>query len=406
MQKNKLRAYARLIARIGANVKKGQDVVISAELDQPEFIAVLTDECYKAGAAKVTVQWSYQPLEKIHTRHASVKRLGEVEEWEKARLEHRVQTLPAMIYIISDDPDGLNGVNVEKYSKASSARRSVIKPYRDRMDNKYQWCIAAVPGAKWAKKLFPELRVSSAVEKLWEVILAASRADVDPIAQWEAHNADLKNRCERLNSLGITSLHYTASNGTDFTIGLIPGSRFVGGAEPTLDGQVFNANIPSEEVFTSPMRNKANGKVVASMPLSYQGQLIEGFWFIFKDGKVVEYHADKNEELLGKLLEMDDSSSYLGECALVPYSSPIRKTGILFYNTLFDENAACHLALGDSYPETLVGFESMTREELKERGMNSSVIHEDFMIGTSDMNIDAVCSDGNTVPIFINGNWA
>ena len=406
MQKSRLRAYARLIARMGVNVKKKQDVVINAALDQPEFITILVDECYKAGAAKVTVQWYHDPLDKIHVRHASLKRLSEVTDWEKARLEYRVNTLPAMIHVISDDPDGLSGINIEKYSKAGAARRSVIKPYRDRMENKYQWCVVAVPGVKWAKKLFPELRASTAVEKLWEVILAASRADEDPIAQWEAHNADLKARCEKLNSLDICSLHYRSSNGTDFTVGLIPGSRFVGGAGPTLDGVMYDANIPSEEVFTSPMRGKAEGTVVASLPLSYDGQLIENFRFVFKDGKVVEHHAEKNEELLGKMLDMDEGSRYLGECALVPYDSPIRKTGILFYNTLFDENAACHLALGDSYSETLEGFENMTREELKERGMNSSIIHEDFMIGTEDLNIDAICRDGKTVPIFRRGNWA
>ncbi|MBQ7160797.1 MAG: aminopeptidase [Clostridia bacterium] len=406
MQKSKLRAYARLIARKGVNIKKGQDVVINAELDQPEFICILTDECYKAGAGKVEVQWNHQPLEKISVRHESLKRLSEITDWQKARFEHRVNTLPAMIHVISEDPDGLSGINIEKFSKASAKRRAITKPYRERMENKYQWCVVAVPGVKWAKKLFPGLRASIAVEKLWEVILSASRADVDPMAQWDEHNADLKARCDRLNSLGITSLHYRSSNGTDLTIGLVPGTKFLGGADPTTEGVFFNANIPSEEVFTSPMRGKADGKVVASMPLSYQGQLIENFWLVFKDGKAVEYHAEKNEELLGKMLNMDDGASYLGECALVPYDSPIRKTGILFYNTLFDENAACHLALGNSYPETLVGFENMTHEEYKERGLNSSIIHEDFMIGTADLDIDAVCADGKTVPIFRNGNWA
>lgn len=406
MQKSKLRAYANLIARKGVNIQKKQPVIIEAELDQPEFIEILVDECYKAGASAVDVRWSHQPLEKLHVRHKTLKNLSAVEEWELAKMKHQEETLPARIVILSDDPDGLKGVNMDKYSKASQARRKAFKPFRDRMENKYQWCIAAVPGIKWAKKLFPEDRKSVAVEKLWQAILSASRADIDPVKQWEEHNANIAKRCEYLNSLGVSELVYKSSNGTDFRVGIIDGAQFVGGAGGTVEGVMFNANIPSEEVFITPMKGKAEGKVVSTMPLSYQSQLIENFTITFKDGKAVEYTAEKNEELLGKLLAMDENAGYLGECALVPFDSPINNSGILYYNTLFDENASCHLALGAGYSECIPGFENMTFEECVEKGCNDSIIHVDFMIGAEDLSVIAVDKNGKETPLFVDGNWA
>ena len=406
MHKSKLRAYAHLIAVKGVNIQKKQPVIIEAELDQPEFIEILVDECYKAGASTVDVRWSHQPLAKLNVRHQTLKNLSSVEEWELERMKHQEETLPARIVILSDDPDGLKGVNMDKSSKASQARRKAFKPFRDRMENKYQWCIAAVPGVKWAKKLFPNDRKSVAVEKLWQAILSASRADVDPINQWEEHNANIAKRCEYLNSLGVSELRYKSSNGTDFTVGIIDGARFVGGAGGTTKGVMFNANIPSEEVFITPMKGKAEGKVVSTMPLSYESQLIENFSITFKDGKAVEYSAEKNEELLGKLLSMDENAGYLGECALVPFDSPINNSGILYYNTLFDENASCHLALGAGYSECIPGFEEMTFEECVEKGCNDSIIHVDFMIGAEDLSVIAVDKDGKETPLFVNGNWA
>ena len=406
MQKSKLRAYANLIARKGVNIQKNQPVIIEAELDQPEFIEILVDECYKAGASAVDVRWSHQPLEKLHVRHKTLKNLSAVEEWELAKMKHQEETLPARIVILSDDPDGLKGVNMDKYSKASQARRKAFKPFRDRMENKYQWCIAAVPGVKWAKKLFPEDRKSVAVEKLWQAILSASRADIDPVKQWEEHNANIAKRCEYLNSLGVSELVYKSSNGTDFRVGIIDDAQFVGGAGGTIEGVMFNANIPSEEVFITPMKGKAEGKVVSTMPLSYQSQLIENFSITFKDGKAVEYTAEKNEELLGKLLAMDENAGYLGECALVPFDSPINNSGILYYNTLFDENASCHLALGAGYSECIPGFENMTFEECVEKGCNDSIIHVDFMIGAEDLSVIAVDKNGKETPLFVDGNWA
>lgn len=406
MQKSKLRAYANLIARKGVNIQKNQPVIIEAELDQPEFIEILVDECYKAGASTVEVTWTHQPLTKLNVRHQTLKNLSSVETWELEKMKHREETLPARIVILSDNPDGLKGVNMDKYSKASQARRKAFKPFRDRMENKYQWCIAAVPGVKWAKKLFPNDRKSVAVEKLWQAILSASRADVDPIKQWEEHNSNIAKRCEYLNSLGVSELVYKSSNGTDFRVGIIDGAQFVGGAGGTVEGVMFNANIPSEEVFITPMKGKAEGKVVSTMPLSYQSQLIENFSITFKDGKAVDYSAEKNEELLGKLLSMDENAGYLGECALVPFDSPINNSGILYYNTLFDENASCHLALGAGYSECIPGFEEMTFEECVEKGCNDSIIHVDFMIGAEDLSVIAVDKNGKETPLFVDGNWA
>lgn len=407
MKKTVMQKYARLIARKGINVKKGQEVIVSASLDQPEFVKMVVEECYRAGASKVTVEWSFQPITKLHYRYRSLKTLSTFEKWEIEKLEHKCETLPATIYIESDDPDGLKGIDQTKVSKASQAKYPIIKPYHDKMDNKYQWCIAAVPGEAWAKKVFPGERTSKAVEKLWNAILYTSRADGDdPVKAWEEHNADLKTRFEYLNSLGIESLHYTASNGTDFTVGLIPDALFMGGSEFTLGGTEFNPNIPSEEVFTSPMKGKAEGVVHATRPLSYRGELIENFSVRFENGKAVEVHAEKGEELLKQMISMDENAAYLGECALVPFDSPIRNSEITFFNTLFDENACCHLAFGRGFENCIKDFDKYTLKECREKGINDSLIHVDFMIGSEDLNITAHTRGGKDVAIFKDGNWA
>ena len=405
MKKSILRSYARLIAESGVNVQKGQEVFIVAELDQPEFVAMVVEECYRRKAKKVVVDWNYQPLTKLHVRHQTLTTMSTLDNYEEARWQHYVDTIPCRIYLLSEDPDGLRGVNQEKMAKAQQKKYPIIKGYRDQIENKYQWCIAAVPGVKWAKKLFPELRASQAVEKLWEAILHTSRVDDDPVAAWDAHNKDLKARCAYLNGLGIRELQYKASNGTDLRVGMIPEAQFCGG-ETSLQGIFFNPNIPTEECFISPKRGVAEGIVYSSKPLSYQGQLIDGFWIRFHEGKAVEWGAEENEALLTKLITMDEGSAYLGECALVPFNSPINETGILFYNTLFDENACCHLALGMGFADTIRDFEHKTLEECRALGVNDSMIHEDFMIGTSDLSIDALCENGQTVPLFRNGTWA
>ena len=406
MKKTILRKYAHLIAAVGVNVQKGQEVFITAELDQPEFVQMVVEECYKLKAKKVVVDWSYQPLTKLHVRYQSQKTLNTLEDYVEARWKHYTETIPCRIYLISEDPDGLRGVNQVKMAKAHQAKYPIIKGYRDQIENRYQWCIAAVPGAAWAKKLFPTLRTSQAVEKLWEAILSTSRVDDDPVAAWNAHNQDLKNRCDYLNGLGIRELRYHSANGTDFTVGMIPEAQFCGGGETSLQGIFFNPNIPTEECFISPMRGKAEGVVHSTKPLSYQGQLIDNFWIRFHEGKAVEWHAEQNESLLEKLITMDEGSCYLGECALVPFNSPINESGILFYNTLFDENACCHLALGMGFADTIRDFQNKTLDECRKLGVNDSMIHEDFMIGSADLAIDAVCEDGRTVAIFRDGTWA
>ena len=406
MKKTLLKEYARLIVRCGVNVQKGQEVMVYAGLDQPEFVKLVVEEAYKAKASKVIVEWNYDPLAKLHVRYQSVKTMGTVPEWQKARQQHYCDVLPARIHLVSDDPDGLKGVNIAKMAKARKMSYPILKPYIDDRDGKQQWCIAAVPGAAWAKKVFPGLRTNAAMEKLWEAILYTSRVNEDPVKAWEEHNANLKNRCEYLNSLNIRSLHYTADNGTDLTVGMIPEAVFCGGAEVSRQGITFNPNIPTEECFISPMRGQAEGIVYATKPLSYQGQLIEGFSLRFENGKAVEARAEKGEELLNTMITMDEGAAYLGECALVPQESPINQSGLLFYETLFDENAVCHLAMGAGFTDTIKDHHSKTLKECQDLGINDSMIHVDFMIGCDSMNIDAICEDGKVVPVFRNGTWA
>ncbi len=406
MKKTVMRSYAKLIVRVGANVQKGQEVRVFASLDQPEFIKMLAEECYKAGASRVTVDWNYPELTKLSARYMKLRDLSETREWEKARMQDMVDHLPVRIFIESEDPDGLRGIN-PKYFKAFAARIKISKPYRDAIDNKHQWCIAAVPGEAWAKKVHPELSKRAAVEQLWKDILYTARADgEDPIADWEEHNRDLKARSKYLNDLHLRELRYHSANGTDFKVGLIPTAEFHAGRDTTMQGVVYDPNMPTEEVFTSPDRRTAEGIVYATKPLSYQGQLIENFSVRFEKGRAVEVKAEKGQDVLEQIISMDEGCHYLGECALVPKESPIHQSGLLFYNTLFDENAACHLALGFGFDECVKGFENMTKEELCEIGVNDAGNHTDFMIGSDDLSIDGVDEHGNVHPIFRNGTWA
>ncbi len=407
MNKLQIRRYAKLLAKTGINVQKGQWVIVQAELDQPEFVEMVVEELYRAGAGDVRVEWSHQPVTKMHYKYQTTERLSKTEKWEIEKWELKKKALPAMLYLESSDPDGLKGVDQDKFTAVRSARTKVIKPYRDDMDNKYQWCIAAVPGKAWAKKVFPELNVNQAVEKLWDAILKASRADgPDPIREWMRHNDNIAKRCDYLNRLGLTSLEYKSSNGTDFKVGLIDGALFMGGGEESLKGRYFNPNIPSEEIFISPKAGEAEGIVYSTKPLSYQGELIENFSVRFEGGKVVEVKAEKNVELLEKMISMDEGAKMLGECALIAHDSPINNSGILFYNTLFDENASCHLALGHGFTNCVRGYENMSKEELTKKGINDSVIHVDFMIGSKDLDIFGITKNGERVQIFKNGNWA
>ena len=408
MDTEQLRRYARLIAVTGGGIMPGQSVVLRAGLDQPEFVLMLAEECYRAGAAEVEVEWEYQPLAKLDNRWQSVDTLGTVKPWQEQKLRCRADSLPVMLYLESADPDGLAGIDQQKRAEAMRRRYAVTKPISDAIENRYQWCIAAVPGAGWARKVFPGLPDGEAVERLWEAILSCSRAlDGDPAENWAQHNAFLTDRCRRLNSMGLVKLEYRSANGTDLTVGLIPEARFLGGAETNpVNGAVYNPNIPSEEVYITPRAGEAEGIVYATRPLAYRGQLIEDFWIRFEGGRAVDCGAGRNEEALRALIAMDEGSCMLGECALVPYESPIRNSGIMFYNTLFDENAACHLALGRGYTSNIENYGSYTLDELRAMGVNDSMVHEDFMIGSADLAVTGIRATGERVPIFTDGGWA
>ena len=408
MKKSIMRKYAKLAVRSGANLQKGQGCVISAQVEQHEFAEMVAEEAYRAGAKWVMVNWGDLNLSKLHYRHQTVTQLSRVEKWEIEKMQHMADTLPVMISIASSDPDGLKGVNVTKLQKSSAARGKVMKPFRKLMDNKYQWTIVAVPSKKWAKKVFPNERPGAAVEKLWNAILQSVRVtpDNDPVAEWDKHNKTLHEKCEKLNALNLDYLHYESKNGTDFKCWLIPGSHWAGGGDTLPNGIFYNPNMPTEEVFISPMKGKCEGTLVATLPLSYQGNLIDKFSITFQDGKAVSVKAEQGQELLEHMIHMDEGAAMLGELALVPDDSPISNSGILFYNTLFDENAACHVALGMGFNETLDGYENMSDEEIKEKGINDSLIHVDFMIGSKELNITGCTRDGKKVQIFKNGNWA
>ncbi|MCI8331385.1 MAG: aminopeptidase [Clostridiales bacterium] len=407
IKKNMLRKYAKLIVQVGVNLQKGQSAVIFAEADQHEFVTYVVDECYKSGASEVRVEWSFQPITKLHYRHQSVKTLSRVPDWVEEKHKENAQNLPCMIHLLSEDPDGLNGINRSKLQKSQQARYQVLKPYRDAMENKYPWTIAAVPSAKWAKKVFPGLRTSAAIEKLYEAIFETVHITEqnDPIAAWTAHNQTFKERCDTLNALHLDRLTYQSANGTDFTVWLIPEAKWEGGGETTLNGHYFNPNMPTEEIFTAPMAGKAEGRLVATKPLSYYGEIIDDFSITFKNGEASSWTAKTGADALSKMIESDEGARRLGEVALVPFDSAINNQNLLYYNTLFDENASCHFALGDGYTNLINGYENMTKEQLREIGVNQSMIHVDFMVGAPDLSITGYTKENTAVPIFKQGKF-
>ena len=407
MEEKLLRDYARLIAKQGGHVLKGDEVWINAGLEQPDFVTMVVEECYKAGAKTVTVFWHHDPVQKLGYKYQTLGNLSKVSPIVLAKYKYWVKKLPTVIYIISDDPDAMKGVNQNKVTKSIAKSYPKVKPYREAMDGKYKWCIAAVPGPAWAKKVFPKLNEEEAMEALWGAILKTSRVDGnDPVKNWDDHNSFLINQRKKLESFGLKKLVYKASNGTDFQVELVDKMHWGGGVEEAPNKGPFNPNIPSEEVFTTPMRGKAEGTLVASKPLSYNGELIEDFSVSFKDGKVCAVKARKNQSLLEKMVKMDEGASMLGEVALVPFESPINQTGLLFYETLFDENACCHVALGAGFPDLYPGALDMSPEQRKEVGINESMIHVDFMVGTRDLSIIGIDKDGKKVQIFKDGTWA
>ena len=407
MKKSILKKYAHLIAKVGANVQKNQYVTVVATVDQEELVNYIVEDCYKLGAKLVTVDFSSDKVAKTQYKKASVKALSEYPLWKEEKQKYTNETLPTIIFIESSDPDALKGVDQKKVAQVNKNILPIIKKYRDQRENKYQWVIAGAPSKAWAKKVFPGVPANKAVQMLWDAILKTSRCDEDPIGAWKDHNEDLAKRASYLTSLNLDYLHYQAGNGTNFKVWLNEKAVWIAGGEVIKHSGVFyNPNIPTEECFTSPIAGKAEGIVYSSKPLSYNGELIENFSIRFENGKAVEVHAEKGEHLLNEMIRMDEGACKLGEVALVPYDSPINNTGILFYNTLYDENAACHLALGLGFGNCIKDYDKYSLEELRAMGINDSGIHVDFMIGTKDLSITGYTRDGKAIQIFKNGNWA
>ena len=403
-----LKDYAKLIVKMGVNVQEGQEVVINASVHDAYFVEHVVEEAYKAGAKRVNVEWSYQPTAKLAYQYQTVESLSEFAEWQIKKMDYRAEKLPAMIHIMSADPDGMAGVDQAKMLQVQRITGPITMKYRMEMDNKFQWTIVGIPGKAWAKKIFPNLGEEEAVASLWEAILKVTRVNGDPLKNWEEHNANLAEKTNKLNNLHIKTLTYKSANGTDFTVDIQPELTFMAGGEYTLGGVFYNPNMPTEECFTSPDKYSANGIVYATKPLSVRGVLVDNFAFRFEKGKVVEVICDNPEhkDVLEKLVSTDEGAAMLGEVALVPFDSPVNQTNLLFYNTLYDENACCHLAIGRAFSNCIKDYEKLSEEEIKAIDLNTSMIHVDFMIGSADLSIVAETYDGQTVQIFKDGTWA
>ena len=404
-----LEKYADLIVRIGANVQPGQTVLLYASVEEHAFACLVAEACYRAGAGRVRMEWNCDAATRLNFLWANEDELSRVYPWEEAKLQQMTEDLPCRIYIESDDPDALAGVSPEKLSAVSRARGKVIKPYRDRIDGRHQWVIAALPSPRWAQKCFPDLPEEEAMERLWDAVLTTVRVteDNDPVAVWNAHSEEMVRHADWLNHQAFCSLRYHSANGTDFTVGLIPEARWEGAAAVNCENSVrYVPNMPTEEVFTTPMAGRCEGTLTATKPLSWNGQLIDGFSITFENGRAVSCRAEQGQDLLEQMIRMDETSCMLGEVALVPKESPVNQCGFLFYNTLFDENACCHVALGMGFKEVLPGGEAMTSEQAREKGINDSVIHVDFMVGSDDLSIVGIRPDGSETAVFVNGTWA
>lgn len=406
--KEKLKKFADLAVNIGANVQKEQTVIVNASTDNNTFARSIVDSAYAAGAKRVIVEWNDPYVGRLGYLNMTTETLQEVPEHIIGKYEHYVSEGACFISVTSPVP-GLNkDVPSEKLQKASQARSQKLEFFQTHMmGNRAQWTIVGAPNIVWAEKVFPGKEGEEAVEALWEAILNASRvyADNDPVKDWEAHNERLARHNRILNDHQFKALHFKNSLGTDITVELVRNHVWAGGNETSTSGVVFNPNIPTEESFTMPYKYGVNGKVVATKPLNYQGNLIEDFWLEFKDGAVVDYDAKKEKKTLKSLVEFDEGSRYLGEIALIPHDSPISNTGILFLNTLFDENASCHMALGRAYPMNVEGGTEMDKESLEKLGSNQSMAHSDFMFGSADLDVTGIKDDGTKVQIFKDGNF-
>jgi aminopeptidase len=399
---------ANLAVKIGANVQKDQIVVVNAPVEAADIARKVVKKAYEAGAKKVVINWRDELSGRYSYEYETIETLSDIPQYSIDRMRYFVDNGACVVSIVSPIPGANKGVDPSKIQAAGIASSKALGFYREHMmGNRSQWSIIAASNPVWAKKVFPDMDEAEAEETLWDAIFKASRVneDTDPIEEWNKHNKSLIDHNKILNDYQFETLHFTNSLGTDLTIKLVDNHVWSGGQEKATTGVVFNPNIPTEENFTMPHKYGVNGKVVATKPLDYQGNLIEDFWIEFKDGKVVNYDAKKEKSTLKNLIEFDEGSSYLGEVALISHNSPISQANILFFNTLFDENASCHLALGRAYPMNIKGGTSMDIKELEKYGYNNSMSHSDFMFGSEDMNIVGVKKDGTKVQIFKDGNF-
>lgn len=403
-----LEKYAKLAVKKGVNLQKDQVLLINTPVECVDFARAIAKVGYEEGAKEVVVHYGDQNIQRLKLENASIDTLKNVPNWVAESYNSYAREGCCVISISASDPDGYKGIPMEKISAFQKSRQLALKEYYDySMSNKIRWTVVSVPTEAWAVKVFKDSNSKDAVDKLWEVIFEVVRLNNDdPIKAWDEHNKNIAKKLEFLNEYKFKKLHYKNSQGTDLTIELPKDHIWLGGAEKCSSGIEFNANMPTEEVFTLPKRNGVKGTVTSSKPLSYSGNLINNFSLTFEDGKVVDYKAEEGYDTLKDLLESDEGARYLGEVALVPYDSPISNSNIIFYNTLFDENAACHLAFGRSYPICLVNGENLSTEELLDKGANDSIIHVDFMIGTKDLDIVGYTSENKEIKIFTNGNWA
>lgn len=398
--------YAALILQKGVNVQKGQPVFITAPIEGADFVRCVVRKAYELGAKNVHVKWEDDELTLLKYTYAPDEVLHQFPEWAVRERESFAEDGACFISIYASNPDLLKGIPPERIALAQKAANQALTKFREYiMNDKVTWTVVSIPTVAWAQKIFPKLTATEAVERLWRTIFTIVRVDqANPLNVWDDHNATLKNMREKLNEKQYKKLIFTAP-GTNLEVGLPNGHIWHGGAAVSAQGVVFNPNMPTEEVFTMPHKYEVNGTVTSTKPLHYGGNVIDEFTLTFKDGAVVDFSAKQGEAILKHLLKTDEGAKRLGEVALVPHESPISQSGLVFYNTLFDENASCHLALGKAYPTNIAGGPEMDQAALDAHGVNDSMIHVDFMIGSQEMNIDGVKEDGTKEAIFRNGTW-
>ena len=399
-----LKKYARLIAETGVN----HTVVLQISVDQAPLARLITEEAYRLGAAEVIVQWSDETIQREFLAHAATDRIENVPQYKIDQTDDWIAKGASRISVVSSNPDALAGVDAQRVAAFQTANgKALVNLRKATQANKVSWTVVAAASEGWAAKVFPELATSEEqVDALWNEIFKTTRIyEENPVIAWDIHDKKLQEKAAELNEQQFTALHYTAP-GTDLTIGLPKNHLWEGAGSYNARGEEFMANMPTEEVFTAPDSRRVDGYVSSTKPLSYAGTIISGMKFTFKDGKVVDFSAEQGEEALKNLLAIDEGAKHLGEVALVPDPSPISQSGLIFYNTLFDENASNHLAFGSAYAFNLQGGTEMSEEELAEAGLNRSQTHVDFMVGSDKMNIDGIKEDGTIVPVFRNGDWA